>query len=764
MELVYGNDGMNYRTLARSGDTTAKVEQQLLSSYVRYYFPENPFAYTSPETEPESIIYVTSDLARSLPGEFIILTKNGRMREFSTPSFYSHSHLIKADAEYYKNRFFEIFSLVFLTDLEAKLATDASLAAYQPEMRRDIQDHDITKNQLKSVLYYAFYYEQRNNPVKIVLDKTGDDYNKRSREVLKAVYQYLPYDYRKRYGFATYMDEKQASVSRVKFELYDRAQVKKMSAMDVDLANCECERIKRIIARPQITDFVDKLVEASEQARIKYFDFLDTTYQGKRINLKELLEYNAIINSWQNDSVKSLLPIWIEYVYSNCMKKGPLYENVINIIRSRIDNDTYNHYLMNQIRNANVELWELPESIRRTILFADYIPELSVDADELIGWDAEHQHHVNLEAAIETDAVKKECIRLKGEIDKIEKTDVGINSFKVVQDSMIDIRRSNLEELEEVLNSITVQRKDTIDKIIYSSDAALSSEYVGKVTAEVELFKDDSDLYKYAQKSFGEKIKFLLTQELNENDISESDITEIAHVIKSAAKLLEEEDYQICSSIVNNKTVEIQKIAAKKESIKFDFKKRSDLIKLIEAIYCQIEIQEQYPEEGERIMTLNVGKLSISEKLSSITSFCEFLIAPDERNLQQFWNIDVKYGHNELLLQCIEMDLLSMDHVVYLDYIKRQKKKYIPDKHIRLKIESFIERKDKEYERELDNISLISGNVSASIGNNHHNAYSNAENKEKQIIPMDTDNVNKNVEEPPKEETKSVFRFWKRQR
>ena len=127
---------------------------------MKYYFPENASIYTSPETEPESIVYVTSDLMRTLPKECAIMAKNGRMRAFITPSFYFHAHLEEIDKEYYKKRFFEIFDMEFLSDIEAADATDEFLNSYSPRMRNDIQENALSEHQLKSILYYLFSYTQ----------------------------------------------------------------------------------------------------------------------------------------------------------------------------------------------------------------------------------------------------------------------------------------------------------------------------------------------------------------------------------------------------------------------------------------------------------------------------------------------------------------------------------------------------------------------------------------------------------------------------
>ena len=48
MQLIYGNDGENYRTIAKTQDITAAQEKKLLSGYLGYEFVRdmNPVSYT----------------------------------------------------------------------------------------------------------------------------------------------------------------------------------------------------------------------------------------------------------------------------------------------------------------------------------------------------------------------------------------------------------------------------------------------------------------------------------------------------------------------------------------------------------------------------------------------------------------------------------------------------------------------------------------------------------------------------------------------
>ncbi len=705
MDLVYGNDGMNYRTFAKSDTITTRVEQQLLGSYVKYYFPGDTSIYTMPEKEPESILYVTSDLGRALPKEYVILTKNGRMRNFSTPSFYAHSHLVSVDPDFYKEQFFDIFSMEFLSDLEASAMTGRELSTYQPKMRRDIRDNAISQNQLKSVLYILYYYELIGNPVKIMLDETGDNYNRRSREVLKSIYRYLPYDYRKRYGFASYMDDQQVTIPRVKFELYDRSQVKKINAIDVDLANCDSERIRSKIGRTQICEYVDQLVDMSFESRKEHFDSLEDLYKGKRLNLKAVLEYMTNEKSWKTKPVSTLLPIWVEYVYLNCLKKGPLYERMIHVINERIDNETYNKYLMDEIRNVKADLMELPESIRRLLLFADYVPGLQVDTDALVDWDARYRRDDQPETFAE---IEEKCDVLRAEIDKLKKLDLGVNSFENVKESMIEIRELDLDEFETKKNRIIERAKSSIEKLVNSLNPITSELDTNEILKWAKYYGKYPELYQYLRNVTGKRIKILINLNLDEVSENVQGIELMNMALERLRGLMNPEDYQECEASITDKMSEIQKIKALKEIKTVVLKERKDLIRLIKELQKQEDIQERYSGEGERKLTIQIGRAQITETLSEINSLCEFLIDPNEVNLQCFWGLNLKNGQNNILLdQFIESDLFSMNHLSYLEYILKHRKSEL-GKYVASNIDAYINKKDKVYNKELSSITLLS--------------------------------------------------------
>ena len=65
MQLLYGNDGLNYHTIAKSNEMTPAQEKELLKDYLRYDFVSDDSIYSSLDAEPVAITCVTTDLSHT---------------------------------------------------------------------------------------------------------------------------------------------------------------------------------------------------------------------------------------------------------------------------------------------------------------------------------------------------------------------------------------------------------------------------------------------------------------------------------------------------------------------------------------------------------------------------------------------------------------------------------------------------------------------------------------------------------------------------
>ena len=452
MDLLYGNDGTNYRVLARSQDLSPQAAQLLVNSYLAYYPVRNRMPYSRPEFEPESIYYVTSDLGGELGGDAVILAKNGRMTRTPSPSTYMHVHVERTDNRYFREDFFEIFRMGFIRDTEVRGYMNRSLDGYRPELSYEFSEGSMDRSMIRSVLYLLFDRNRLGHPVRIILDTSGDSYNRRAREVLNEIYHYLPYDLRRRFGFATYMDENQSGLQRVFLQLFDRAQLKEPGLMDLDLGDFDPARVRAGIRKREILEFVDYLTALSGEDREEYFDELDGVFGGSRMSVDDLLSYDMANRSWRGRTDEELLPLWVDYIFENGLMGGTVYNLLKKKITGRLDNETYNDYLFGLMEDEEADVMNLPENVRRTIIMADEIEGLSIDSDRM-------QDYYRVHVIQQRKEEDEDPSSIMAEVRMLEGLDIGSPHFHEILLDIAEGRRRDAESAEARTRKIPEKKK-----------------------------------------------------------------------------------------------------------------------------------------------------------------------------------------------------------------------------------------------------------------------------------------------------------------
>ena len=443
MDLLYGNDGTNYRVLARSRDLTPEAARLLVNSYLAYYPVRNRAPYSRPEFEPESIYYVTSDLGGELAGDEVILAKNGRMTRTPSPSTYMHVHLEKPGADYYRDEFFDIFRMGFIRDTEVRGYSGKTLDGYRPERLYEIQEGSVDRGIIRAVLYLLFDRNRLGHPVRLILDTSGDGYNRRAREVLFEIYHYLPYDMRRRFGFATYMDENQSGLQRVFLQLFDRAQLKEPGMQDLDLGDFDPARVRAGIRKREILAYVDYLTALSDKDREAYFEELDDFFSGTRMSVDDLLSIDMANRSWVGKTAEELMPLWVDYIFENSLMGGTAYNLIKKRITGHLTNETYNDYLFRLMEEESADLMALPENVRRTIIMADEIDGLSIDSDRM-----QDYYRVNVIGQREEEG--EDAASIMAEVRSLEALDIGSPHFHEI---LLDIAAGRRRDAEAAKKS-----------------------------------------------------------------------------------------------------------------------------------------------------------------------------------------------------------------------------------------------------------------------------------------------------------------------
>jgi hypothetical protein len=642
MQLLYANDGINYRTISKSPSLTFNAEKNLLESYMKYDFVNNSDCYSSVLNEPEAICYAVSNLNNALSTNHLIVTKTGHMSIYSTPSYYFHALIEKVDDHFFKEDFFEIFNYRFINDNEMNSIDNIDNYQFKHVQQNNIS---LTDAQLITILATFMNNEKSNRKTKIIVDASGDQYNKRSREILASIYHYLPYELRKRYGFLTYSKEDDSGIGRVSFVLYNKDELKNINNSYIKLDEIDLNNLNQRIDKKYINYVTYLVKELDEEGRKEHFEKLTTIAQNGRLKIDDCITYYSNLKKWMNGTQENLLKDWIDYVDQNSFRKGPLYELMIEIIQSKVDNEYYNKYLFEKILELyNVKIESLTPNATKTIRFSDCIPGLKIDEERMMDWYKNqlmnkvkglHLNNIN-----ETIQYKK---IIEKEISIISEIDIGSLQFKEILNHIID-------GLNETINSINEKLDDNIDKEIENIGEqfnALKNVSINEFKKQVDHIRN-SIVFDESKEIFCSNLEEWLQENIN-NLYSEIELNKYAEFINDYKDDMSDNAYDKFMKAIQLK---INQIKEEKKA------KQIKLTNKISVLNSYKIIQEDLNrgilnKEDEIEVCFNINTKIM--KVEEVEKVLSFILAPMP-------NVEI----NDYLDELFELKLLSVEHFKYL--------------------------------------------------------------------------------------------------
>lgn len=477
MQLLYGNDGINYRTIDKSPEMTDGVEKAVLGTYSKYEFVSNPYKYTE---EPETVTYVTSNLDRQLPADRVVVCKTGHIRKFSSPSYYLHCLVKEVPEDFYEEQFFEIFNYRFVSDHDIDQYQNESIDSYR--FTSETMDVDsLTEDQLIVILASFMSNENRGQKTKILADASGDAYNRRSREILASLYRYLPPALRKAYGFKTYCQDGKNLPARVAFVVFNRDEAKDTTGC-ITLKETP-EEIRNSIEEKYI-EYAAYLVKGlDEKGRKEHFEVLKKLEKNGWLSIEECVLYYTKMRKWENGTQEELLPEWIQYVDQNSFMKGPLYEKILEIIVSKVTNAYYNTYLFDKVLKLFHEsIYHLSPAAAKTIRFADCLDEIYIMPDRFQEWYLS-QLRPKMEAAKENGHVSVAALKqiYQEEIETLKSIDIMSKELKELLDQEIRALTVKLQECDDILTEQQDEELQTISRMIADLEHASIEEFCDNI-------------------------------------------------------------------------------------------------------------------------------------------------------------------------------------------------------------------------------------------------------------------------------------------
>lgn len=490
MQILYGNDGNNYRTLARTADVDDITEKSVLEAYLSYRFVGNDRNYSGIDKQPAALTYVTTNLEGVLRQDRVLICRNARMANYTTPSSYAHFILQDPEKEGYGENFFRLLRYSFIKDVDAASYDDASLADYEPQVGPEPVREGIDTDILKAVVGLILVKDRSSTPIRLIVDRRGDAYNARSLEIIEAIYHYLPYDLRKKYGFCTYAVPGQSLAARVKIVLIDPDSVTGGSADYLDLADHSITSLYRQL-NGETRDYVDFLFGLSWQELDEYFANIYNSMNGKSLSAADYINLFKSVSRWSTQPVDQIFREWLDFAVHNVKSKSPVIGIFKGIVAKRLDNETFRAYMaacLDTQQGTRAAGWD--SQVQNMLIFADMIDPLEVPADVFLDWQADQ-----ILAPLRKEYSEFELIRaFEKEKSLLAAARVEGVKFRAVKQEMLDAIDRDIEEEQGLIEERIQEEKVRIQ-------AELTADRVGKIRDLSGYLREEQESLHYPEQT-----------------------------------------------------------------------------------------------------------------------------------------------------------------------------------------------------------------------------------------------------------------------
>lgn len=667
MQILYGNDGTNYRTIDKSPNMTVDVERALLESYAKYDFSRTPGKYSSVENEPEAITYVTSNmnLSNRFRRDQLIVCKTGHMQSFGSPSFYFHGLIKDVGEEFFDKDFFEIFGYSFIRDRDMYRYHNGLVDSYYYESNEHF-DVALTKDQLIVILAMFMTNESSGKKTRILCDMSGDRFNQRSREILYSIYRYLPGGIRKRYGFSSYSQDDRNLSGRISFVIFCKDDLEGSVSEMITLKESRAD-IARMVKKEYL-EYAEYLVEKlDDEGREEHFKKLSGLADEGTLRIKDCVDYYSKTKQWSAGTQERCLPEWIDYIDQNSFRKGPLYDVLLQIIIDKVDNDYYNDYLFDVILRSNHETMQtLSQQAARTMRFADCLDEIFIDPGRFHEWYRDTLDEKIRSLNSSNPSYMQERYNLyKEETEFLRQADIMCEELKSLLKREIEENEILINDLSDDLEGQADAEKAEIgEKIHRLKSLEEFSKSIGPIVESIrfDINKEDINI---------EVDEWLTTNLLGKSFTNLKDVGAQQQAFDSVKRYASKEMAKKCEDHLHS---EQDRLIIEQRSREFSVKTES-VLEQYDNLISSIA-KGQLDEQTE--ITVIFGDEKILRKVIVLKSFLSFVLHPSEDTYKQL--------DNGLKKHLISLNCTSGEHARYLisdQHLNKEWKNEIIDRYLK---------------------------------------------------------------------------------
>lgn len=623
IQLLYGNNGVNYTDIARSSNLSAEQYNELYKSYLGYSFAMNPELYEKKEQEPVAYNILMTNLSGKLPKEMLMLSKKAKMCNYETPCYYAHIQLVDIDEKMLKGNFAYLFKYDFIEEGEITKYQDGRIQGAGKEKDYLINDRALREDQIKASLYLLYRnIESWTKKVTIITDVDGPGYNQRALNIVASIYKYIPWSLRRLVGFTTYSTPDMKEAEQIKIRIMPRCYLAKCDeeeVLDFKRNNLlDATAVRNVPDR--IRNFVDRLWEG--KGKEKWFPIWWENYEDWG-NLADHLNYCDMVEMWGKGDIKEHFKEMMEYALKeeNKGKKG--YETFKSCIGSRIEQKSYNEMMVEELGKAE-DVDGFLEKYKRYAAFANIFPNIQLNIKYALEWFEKKP----LAEILKEPDLQTRFHKLMQLLKKLNEWD-----WEPVPNSVKKRwTKSVAKNAKEVQKKVDVEKEKEKKRIDNFIDSLYDCFYITDVKESYIRIRYKDDNIKHFQK----RLSGFLKESIQENDMSfrEEDYLKCRERVKECEEMLGEKNYQY----LNNLLIEIGKKRKSREELLFIiWKTRDDIKKYYEnrtRIHMVYGIDGGKPDESMEYLLIIDGKKFLLKE-EQMDAVADYLMNGTKENMER---------------------------------------------------------------------------------------------------------------------------------
>lgn len=627
IQLLYGNNGVNYTEIARSSNLSAEQYNELYKSYLGYSFAMNPELYEKKEQEPVAYNILMTNLSGKLPKEMLMLSKKAKMCSYETPCYYAHIQLVDIDEKMLKGNFAYLFKYDFIEEDEIIKFQDGRIQGAGKEKDYLINDRALREDQIKASLYLLYRnIESWTKKVTIITDVDGQGYNQRALNIVASIYKYIPWSLRRLVGFTTYSTPDMKEAEQIKIRIMPRCYLAKCDEEEVlDFKRNNLLDTAAAGSVPnRIRSFVDRLFREEKEGenRKTWFSLWWENY-GSSGNLADHLNYCDMMEMWAKGDIKKHFKEIMEYALKEENKGKKEYKKFKDYIGSRIKQENYDEMMVEELSKVK----DVDYFFRRYsgyAAFADIFQNIQFNTGYAMEWLEKNL----LAEILEEPELQTKFQKLMQLFKKLKGRDwePGLESIK--KECIKNVGKMATEWQEKV-DAEKNKEKKRIDRFIDSLYDCFYITDVKEIYIRIR-YKDDNI------KHFQKRLSGFLKESIQENDMSfrEENYLRCRERVKECKEMLGEKNYQY----LNNLLMEIgEKRKSREELLFIIWKTRDDIKKFYEnrtRIHMAYGIDDGMPEESMEYLLIIGGKKFLLKE-EQMDAVADYLMNGTKENMER---------------------------------------------------------------------------------------------------------------------------------